>query len=71
MKDIAAKQHVSIPTVRRIINNLELSRHVEAGDMDYAVELVDRSQQATFQRRRGSGVPTPREPLRQYELAAV
>lgn len=61
MKDIALKQHVSIPTVRRIINNLELSRHIESGDMDYAVELKDRAEPATFQRRRSTDVPIPRE----------
>lgn len=42
MKDIAKGMHVSIPTVRRIINNLELSRHIEAGDMNYAVALAER-----------------------------
>lgn len=31
MRDISRKQHLSIPTVRRIINNLELSLHIEAG----------------------------------------
>lgn len=60
MKDIARKQHSSIPTIRRIINNLELSRHVEAGDMNYALELVDREQTPSFQRKRETrpvGVP--------------
>lgn len=56
MKDIAAKQHISIPTVRRIINNLELSLHVEAGDWNYALELTDAKQPASFQRQR---TPTP------------
>lgn len=41
MKDIAAKMHVSVPTVRRIINNLELSRHIEAGDMVTTVQLQE------------------------------
>lgn len=52
MRDIAKKQHVSIPTVRRIINNLELSRAVEGGEMGYALELVDKGEPASFQRRR-------------------
>lgn len=52
MKEIAAKMHSSIPTVRRIINNLELSRHVEAGDMNYALELVEKEQSPSFQRKR-------------------
>lgn len=63
MKDIAAKLHVSVPTVRRIINNLELSRRVEAGDMSYALELVEKEEPASFQRKRGEGsVPAPRDP---------
>lgn len=53
MKEIATKQHSSIPTIRRIINNLELSRHVESGDMNYALELVEREETPSFQRRRG------------------
>ena len=52
MKDIADKMHISIPTVRRIINNLELSLHVEAGDWNYALELTEASQPASFQRQR-------------------
>lgn len=45
MRDIASAMHVSIPTVRRIINNLELSRHVEAGDMTYAVALGEKGKE--------------------------
>lgn len=52
MKDIAARMHISIPTVRRIINNLELSKHVEAGDFNYALELAEPDRPASFQRRR-------------------
>jgi DNA-binding NarL/FixJ family response regulator len=40
MKAIARKLHVSVPTVRRIINSLELSVSVEAGEMNHALELL-------------------------------
>ena len=40
MKEIAKGMHVSIPTVRRILNNLELSRDIESGEMSYAVALA-------------------------------
>lgn len=57
MKDIAKAMHVSIPTVRRIINNLELSRHIEAGDMNYAVALAP----AGAEQAPTDTVPTPRK----------
>ena len=43
MKAISASLHASVPTIRRMINNLELSRHVEAGDTAYLMGLVDAS----------------------------
>lgn len=56
MKDIAKAMHVSIPTVRRIINNLELSRHIETGDMNYAVALAEKGTDP----QPVDTVPTPR-----------
>lgn len=41
MKDIAANLHVSIPTVRRMINNLELTQHIEKGDAQIAVVFAN------------------------------
>lgn len=58
MKDIAKTMHVSIPTVRRILNNLELSRHVEAGDMNYAVALAEKGTEP----QPVDTVPAPRKP---------
>lgn len=58
MKEIAKEMHVSIPTVRRILNNLELSRHVEAGDLSYAVALAP----AGTQQRPPEATPEPRQP---------
>lgn len=57
MRDIAKAMHVSIPTVRRIINNLELSRHIERGDMNYAVALSERGKELAP----SSTVPAPRQ----------
>lgn len=56
MKDIAKGMHVSIPTVRRILNNLELSRHIEAGDLSYAVALAP----AGTTQAPAEAVPAPR-----------
>lgn len=56
MKDIAKEMHVSIPTVRRILNNLELSRHIEAGDLSYAVALAP----AGTEQQPPDAVPAPR-----------
>lgn len=58
MKDIADKLHISVPTVRRIINNLELSKHVEAGTFNYALELVEPDRPASFQRQRTRATTT-------------
>lgn len=58
MKDIAKEMHVSIPTVRRILNNLELSRHVEAGDMTYAVAMANPGNEVA----QPVTVPAPRKP---------
>lgn len=58
MKDIAKGMHVSIPTVRRIINNLELSRNIEKGDMSYAVALAP----AGTEMAPADTVPAPRKP---------
>lgn len=61
MKDIAKAMHVSIPTVRRIINNLELSRHIEAGDMNYAVALGETGTEL----EPSDTMPSPRNPREQ------
>lgn len=44
MKAIARKIHVSVPTVRRMINSLELSQAVEQGEFNYALDLVERGE---------------------------
>jgi hypothetical protein len=39
MREIAKRQHLSVPTVRRIINNLELSRQIESGEVPAVILL--------------------------------